>query len=121
MHSLKGALAGLTLSLILLASETLAHPTQGYEDSYGKAGFLGLCGVNDDSKNKWVASQALLPLKRTFLSRRSFPSFYSWLLNVGFLQRFFECAKGAFHEAYNAHGEKYTAECVCDAQKRVQE
>lgn len=52
MHSLKGALAGLTLSLILLASETLAHPTQGYEDSYGKAGFLGLCGVNDDSKNK---------------------------------------------------------------------
>lgn len=52
MHSLKGALAGLTLSLILLVSESVAHPTQGYEDSYGKAGFLGLCGANDDSKNK---------------------------------------------------------------------
>ena len=52
MHSLKGALTGLTLSLILLASETLAHPTQGYEDSYGKAGFLGLCGVDDNAKNK---------------------------------------------------------------------
>lgn len=51
MHSLKGALAGLTLSLILLASESAAHPTPGYEDSYGKAPFLGLCGV-DDAKAK---------------------------------------------------------------------
>lgn len=39
MHSLKGALAGLTLSLILLASESLAHPT------HGKA--LGLRTVGD--------------------------------------------------------------------------
>lgn len=52
MHSLKGTLTGLTLSLILLASEILAHPTQGYEDSYGKAGFLGLCGIDDHAKSK---------------------------------------------------------------------
>lgn len=29
MHSLKGALTGLTLTVILLASEALAHPTHG--------------------------------------------------------------------------------------------
>ena len=42
MHSLKGALTGLTLSLILLASETLAHPAQ--------AGALGLRSVTPDAK-----------------------------------------------------------------------
>lgn len=67
MHSLKGALAGLTLSLILLASESVAHPTQGYEDSYGKAGFLGLCGANDDSKNKWVSPNTPSPPTRRLL------------------------------------------------------
>ena len=48
MHSLKGALVGLTLSLILLASESAAHPTQpGYGDSHGKDGSVGIHGADD--------------------------------------------------------------------------